>query len=96
MTDKDDVIRAISCAVQTRPGLGMDDLILCCAPYSWNQVFLALDELVRKGAVTMRQGHGLYMIAPSTNTMAKKVLRPKASPMSQQHLKFDNRKEISR
>ncbi len=60
-----DVTQAISYAVQTRPGLSMDDLILSCAPYSWNQVFLGLDELVRRGAVTMKQGQGLYMITPA-------------------------------
>lgn len=66
----DDIKRAISCVVQARPGLCMDELILACAPYSWNQVFLALDELVRNGVITLRSQDGLYMISPSLETEA--------------------------
>lgn len=58
----ENVIRAVKCAVETRPGMSMDDLILCCTPYSWNQVFLALDELVRNGAVALKQAEGVYLI----------------------------------
>lgn len=67
----EDVTRAVSCAVRARPGLSMDDLILCCAPFSWNQVFLALDKLIRDGAVTLRPGRGMYMISPSGTTISE-------------------------
>lgn len=43
----EEVTRAVTCAIQTRPGLNMDDLILACTPYTWNQVFFALNDLVR-------------------------------------------------
>jgi len=59
----EDVTRSIICAIKTRPDLSMDELILCCRPYTWNQVFLALDELVRKGLITLKQGGGFYMIS---------------------------------
>ncbi|HMS82763.1 MAG TPA: hypothetical protein PKD12_03830 [Nitrospira sp.] len=71
-----DVKRAISIAVESRPGLSMDDLILCCAPYSWNQIFLALNELVRKGAITMSQGGGLFLITPCGDTTKREPSPP--------------------
>lgn len=74
-----DVTQAISYAVRTRPGLSMDDLILCCAPYSWNQVILELDELVRSGAVTMKQGQGLHMITPCSSRTKERSYTLEAS-----------------
>lgn len=61
----EDVTRAVMCAIRTRPDLNMDELILCCRPYTWNQVFLALDHLVKKGVVTLKQGGGFYMTSLS-------------------------------
>lgn len=66
----EDVTRAVSCAIQTRPGLSMDELILACTPYTWNQVFLALDDLVRNGIVNLRHRGGLYLISPNSGTKA--------------------------
>ena len=60
---REEVTRAITCAVQARPGLSIDDLVLACTPYTWNQVFLALDDLVRNGVVTLKQGGGFYMVS---------------------------------
>jgi hypothetical protein len=65
----EDVTRAVTCAIQTRPGLNMDDLILACTPYTWNQVFLALDDLVRHGVVTLQHREGIYMISSCSNAM---------------------------
>lgn len=66
----EDVTRAVSCAIQTRPGLSMDELILACTPYTWNQVFLALDDLARNGIVTLRHRGGFYLISPNSGTKA--------------------------
>jgi hypothetical protein len=68
----EEVTRAVKCAIQTRPGLNMDDLILACTPYTWNQVFLALNDLVRHGVVTHQHRGGFYMIPPSSNTMTSR------------------------
>lgn len=54
----EEVTRAVTCAIQTRPGLNMDDLILACTPYTWNLVVLALDDLVRHGVVTLQHRGG--------------------------------------
>lgn len=63
ITSTDDVTRAVICAITTRPNMTMDDLILCCRPYTWNQVFLALDDLIRNGVVMLKQGGGFYMVS---------------------------------
>ncbi len=68
----EEVTRAVTCVIHTRPGLSMDDLILACAPYTWNQVFLALDDLVRHGVVTLKHQRGFYVISSSSDTMTKK------------------------
>lgn len=75
--DSEDVTRAVTCVIQTRPGLNMDDLILACSPYTWNQVFLALDDLVRDGIITLQNRGGLYMISPSSDTIASRRVNTK-------------------
>jgi hypothetical protein len=65
-----DVIRAVTCAIQARPGLSMDDLILSCRPHTWNQIFLALDALIRVGVVRLRRHGGLYALSPSSKPIA--------------------------
>ena len=70
LESQEDVTRAIICAIQTRPDLSIDDLILCCAPYTWNQVLLTLDHLTRNGVVTLRQKNGFYMISPQPSMEA--------------------------
>jgi hypothetical protein len=64
----EDVIRAVTCVIQTCPGLSTDDLILACRPYTWNHVFLALDELIRTGVVRFRPGEGYFTLLPATTT----------------------------
>jgi hypothetical protein len=66
----EDVIRAVTCAIQARPGLNMDDVILSCRPHTWNQVFLALDALIRVGVVRIRPHGGFYTISPSFKRIA--------------------------
>jgi hypothetical protein len=68
----EDVIRAVTCAIEARPGLSMDDLILSCRPHTWNQVFLALDVLMRVGVVKLPSHDGFYTISPSTKPIAKR------------------------
>ncbi|GKS62759.1 hypothetical protein YTPLAS72_00630 [Nitrospira sp.] len=63
LESREEVTRAIICAIKTRPNLSMDDLILCCRPYTWNQVFLPLDDLTRTGAVRLKHKGGFYMIS---------------------------------
>ena len=65
MEGREAVSRAVICAIKTRPNMNMDDLILCCRPYTWNQVFLALDDLIRNGLVTLKQGGGFYLVSVS-------------------------------
>lgn len=68
----DDVVRAITCTLQTRPGLSMDDLILSCLPYSWSQIFVAVNGLLRRGVV--RHGaHGGFFINSGT---VQPIMRP--------------------
>jgi len=68
----EDVIRAVTCAIEARPGLSMDDLILSCRPHTWNQVFLALDVLIRVGVVRLPRHGGFYTISPSSKPVAKR------------------------
>jgi hypothetical protein len=67
----EEVIRAVTCAIQARPGLNMDDVILSCRPYTWNQVFLALDALIRVGVVRIRRHNGFYTSSPSSKRIAR-------------------------
>lgn len=42
----------------------LDVLISSLRQFSWNQVFLAVDNLNRGGAVTLRQGEGIgYLVS---------------------------------
>lgn len=66
----EDVIRAVTRAIQARPDLIMDDLILSCKPHTWNQIFLTLDALIRVGVVRLRRHGGFYTISPSSTPIA--------------------------
>jgi hypothetical protein len=68
----EEVIRAVTCAIQARPGLSMDDLILSCRPHTWNQVFLTLDALIRVGVVSLGPHGGFYAISPSLQPTAER------------------------
>jgi hypothetical protein len=68
----EEVIRAVTSAIQARPGISMDDLILSCRPHTWNQVFLTLDALTRVGVVRLHPHGGFYAISPSLQPIAER------------------------
>lgn len=68
---KDDVIRAITCVLQTRPGLRIDDLILSCSPYTWDQVLPAVNGLFRKGVVRRGAHGGFFINSPTVQPIAR-------------------------
>ena len=68
----EEVLRAVTCAIQARPGISMDDLILSCRPHTWNQVFLTLDALTRVGLVRLHPHDGIYAISPSLQLIAER------------------------
>lgn len=89
MEGREAVSRAVICALKARPNMTMDDLILCCRPYTWNQVFLALDDLIRNGIVTLKQGEGdsIWCRYPSHREAGTKIGKwwPKAVHISPTH-----------
>lgn len=49
--------------LEQTPECDVDELTVHCAQATWNQVFLALDQLSRSGQVTLRQqGPGRYKV----------------------------------
>lgn len=63
---REEVKRLVTCAAQTHPGLRMDDLILACTPYTWNQVFGAVNELIKDGTIILRQHGRIYALSSSS------------------------------
>lgn len=66
----DDVVCAITSVIQTRPGLSMDELILSCTPYTWSQVFLAVNGLLRRGVVRHGAHGGFFINSPTAPPIA--------------------------
>jgi hypothetical protein len=84
---KKEVIRAVTCVIQTRPGLSTDELILACLPYTWNHVLLAVEELVRNGDVRFQPGGGYYTLLPATDTTAgMRGRRTRQRPKTRAHI----------
>lgn len=75
--DLDEIILEM---VEQTPDCDMEEVAARCPQATWNQVFLALDDLSRAGQVTIRrQGPGRYMIGLAPQ-------RPSRSQVSsQQH-----------
>lgn len=48
-------------------GCSLEDIVSACPELTWNQVFLAIDQLSRKGLVclTLKQP-GRYIVTPAT------------------------------
>jgi hypothetical protein len=58
-------------AIVRMPGTALDDIVLECPDLSWNQVFLAIDRLTRRGSVRLTpQGQGRYAVQLSGSAMA--------------------------
>jgi hypothetical protein len=59
MTVEDQVIDVL---LQTGP-CDLDDLIHCCPTLTWNQVFLVVDRLSRRGEISLvPKGRGTYTV----------------------------------
>lgn len=59
------------------PGNTLDDIVLECSDLTWNQVFLAIDRLSRKGALTLTsKGQGLYTIRLSNQGLQESIIAP--------------------
>lgn len=62
------VDRQVMEVIVCTPGTALDDIVLKCPQLSWNQVFSAIDRLVRDGVVTlMPQGRGTYLVSLSAS-----------------------------
>jgi phage terminase small subunit len=62
------------------PECDVEELMTYCPQATWNQVFLALDQLSRSGQVTLRQqGPGQYKVGPAPQREAASRV------LSQQH-----------
>lgn len=58
-------------AVVRSPGCDLEELLHECHDLTWNQVFLELDRLSRRGEVILTQkGPGLYTVTRSTTVTA--------------------------
>ena len=65
MTSYGDVGRQVMKIVNHSPGCALEEIVLGCPGFTWNQVFLALDRLSRVGQITLKQKErGLYTITP--------------------------------
>jgi hypothetical protein len=59
-------------AIVRMPGTALDDIVLECPDLSWNQVFLVIDRLTRRGSVKLSpQGQGRYTVQLSGSAMAE-------------------------
>lgn len=59
------------------PGNTLDDIVLECSDLTWNQVFIAIDRLSRKGALTLTpKGQGLYTIRLSNQGLQEAIIVP--------------------
>ena len=54
----------ISEIVSHTPGCSLDVLIRECGEFTWNQVFLEIDRLTRRGEVTLRRERSGYTVHP--------------------------------
>lgn len=67
----EEVLRAVTCAIEVRPGLSLDDLILSCRPYTWNEVFLTLEVLIRAKIVRLHPRGGFYAFRHRRNRLRR-------------------------
>jgi len=50
-------------AITDHPGCGLDELVMLCPDYTWNQIFLEADRLSRSGhRQLVRVGRGRYAV----------------------------------
>ena len=57
--------RQIMTVVKRFPDSDLEDVVAKCNGLTWNQIFLELDRLSRRGRVVLKQtGFGQYTVAP--------------------------------
>lgn len=50
--------------IEHYPGCGLDELVMFCPDYTWNQIFLEVDRLSRSGHLQLVQiGRGRYAVS---------------------------------
>ena len=48
--------------IEEQTVIGLDTLVLFMPEYSWNQIFYAIDQLARHGAITLRRHRSEYIL----------------------------------
>jgi hypothetical protein len=72
MADHKDIGRRVMEIILRAPGCDMEDVVLECRDFTWNQVFLELDRLSRSGQVALKQNKpGHYCVAPGKEVAAR-------------------------
>ena len=62
-----DIVSQIYEAIRQSPNSDLDEIVLACSDFTWNQVFLELDRMSRLGQVVLKQeGPGHYRVAPGS------------------------------
>ena len=66
MTQDKPVTKKLLQVVDLKPECEFDELIAACPEYTWNQIFLAVDELSRTGRISLREKRrGAYVVTAS-------------------------------
>lgn len=69
-------------AIAHHPGCGLDELVMLCPDYTWNQIFLEVDRLSRSGHLQLVQiGRGRYAVAVLTHARSC-APRSREAPLS--------------
>jgi hypothetical protein len=72
MADHNDIGHRVMEIILRSPGCDMEDVVLECPDFTWNQVFLELDRLSRSGQVALKQSTpGRYCVAPGKEVAAR-------------------------
>ena len=65
MIPSKDISHQVMKVVNRLPGCDLEDVVAKCNGLTWNQIFLELDRLSRRGQVVLKQtGLGHYTVAP--------------------------------
>jgi hypothetical protein len=63
MTLVEPVAEQILKTISRVPGCPFDEVLRACPEYTWNQIFLEIDRLTRRGDLILkRNGTGLYIL----------------------------------
>ena len=67
-------------AVSQHPGCLLDEVVTDCPHYTWNQVFLQVDQMSRNGQIRLarsKNGHYSLWLPREENMDENKSVRPK-------------------